>query len=492
MRHEGSIVTLRLRLSAAWTILRDRASVIRTVFFIALCGCIIAATSADAIILTELDGLMAGCPAALCEIFFSDESDLTLLASSLDERCWLSALALATREQDEGRQRERSTPIRVVHYMGTNFGMTGVETFILQLCAAQKRAGLIPSIAMELNGRELVRTISADLGVEVHELPSSGADGRLPRKLGTALTRARRIMALAKILGNSDVLHIQAVGITGLDGFVAAGLSRTRALVVTHHGTLSWFAAHRNLLSDITFWIEKRWASRVVMPYASAAAELVAAGTPEERTSVIPFCVDEKLFSGLAPLPGPGELNLVMAARMYQGKGQIQLLNALAKLSHRYPKVRLLFIGDGPTRPEIEAEIDRLGLRDVVTTTGHVDLREVPTLMRSAHVVVLPSYMKGEMFPLCLIEGMALGLPAIGARWSGIPEIVEDGETGILVEPRDEDALAQAIERFLEDPAFYARARQNALARFESRYAASAVAKAYSEHYEAALQDQRI
>jgi glycosyltransferase involved in cell wall biosynthesis len=110
--------------------------------------------------------------------------------------------------------------------------------------------------------------------------------------------------------------------------------------------------------------------------------------------------------------------------------------------------------------------------------------------MRTAHGVVLPSYMKGEMFPLCLIEGMALGLPAIGTRFSGIPEIIEDGETGILIEPRDEDALAHAIERFLEEPAFYARARQNTLARFRSRYAATAVARAYVEHYEAALQDK--
>ena len=325
----------------------------------------------------------------------------------------------------------------------------------------------------------------------MYDLPARGViENKLPRKLGTALSRARRIQALVQILKNSDVLHIQAVGITCLDGFVAAGLSRTRALVVTHHATLSWFEAHRNLLSDVTFWIEKRWASRVVMPYASAAAELVTAGIPEHRTSVIPFCVDEKLFSGLAQLPAPGELTLVMAARMYYGKGQIHLLAALARLSHRYPKVRALLIGDGPTRPEVEAEIDRLGLRNVVTSMGHVDHREIPTLMQTAHVVVLPSYMKGEMFPLCLIEGMALGLPAIGTRWSGIPEIVEDGETGILVEPCDDDALAQAIERFLKDPTFYSRARQNALARFRSRYAASAVAKAYSEHYEAALQDQ--
>jgi glycosyltransferase involved in cell wall biosynthesis len=109
--------------------------------------------------------------------------------------------------------------------------------------------------------------------------------------------------------------------------------------------------------------------------------------------------------------------------------------------------------------------------------------------MRNAHVVVLPSYMEGEMFPLCLLEGMALGLPAIGTRWSGIPEIIVDGETGIVVEPRDEVRLATAIERFLLEPAFYTRARTNALAQVRSRYSATAVVRAYSEQYEAALRE---
>jgi glycosyltransferase involved in cell wall biosynthesis len=82
---------------------------------------------------------------------------------------------------------------------------------------------------------------------------------------------------------------------------------------------------------------------------------------------------------------------------------------------------------------------------------------------------------------------MALGLPAIATRYSGIPEIVEHGETGILVEPRDADALADAIEHFLTNPAFYCEMRQKALARFRAHFASGAVANAYLEHYKQAL-----
>lgn len=382
----------------------------------------------------------------------------------------------------------RPAPLRVTHYMGTNFfGMTGVETFILQLCAAQKRAGLLPAIAIDLCGREEVRAIAAGMGVEVHDLPSQRpGSGRLPRKLATALLRAQRIRTLARILRSADVLHVHAIAISGLDGFLAAGFRRT-AVIVTHHGTLSWCAPRWDLLHDVTFWFEKRTASLIVTPYAAATAEFVARGVPEEQTDVIPFCADEEQFTGIAPMPAPGELTLVMAARMHEGKGQPHLLTAMARLLPRHPGLRLMLIGDGPKRPDVEAEIDRLGLRQVVASKGRVDHQDVPALMRTAHVIVLPSYTSGEMFPVCLLEGMALGLPAIGTRFSGIPDIIEDGKTGILVEPRDDDGLTRAIERFLTEPGFYARARQNALARFRSRYTATVVAGAYAARYAAAL-----
>ena len=111
----------------------------------------------------------------------------------------------------------------------------------------------------------------------------------------------------------------------------------------------------------------------------------------------------------------------------------------------------------------------------------------MPAQLLRCHVIVLPSYALGETFPVCLLEGMALGLPAIATRLSGIPDIIADGETGILVEPHNVDALTTAIEGFLTDPAFYSRARQNALARFREQFASTAVAASYSLFYEAAM-----
>ncbi|WP_426424863.1 glycosyltransferase family 4 protein [Bradyrhizobium genosp. A] len=375
--------------------------------------------------------------------------------------------------------------------------MTGVETFILQLCAAQKRAGHEPSIALDLFSREEVRATAQRGGIAIHDLADPPGFGSMPQatqrtkdvrgRLAKLWLRVGRVRRLRRLLREVDVIHIHAVGISCIDGFLARAMSLGKALIVTHHATITWFAPYRSLVSDLTFWLEKRLSNRVVMPYAAALAELVANGIPKSRAMVIPFCVDQELFSGHASIPAAGMLTIVMSARMFAGKGHLELLSPVATLMPRYPGLRAVLIGDGPNRPEVEALIERLDLREVVECVGRVDHGDVPAIMRRGHVIALPSYMEGEMFPLCLMEGMALGLPAIATRLAGIPDIIVDGETGILVEPRNEAALVRAIELFLSDRAFYAQAAVNATARFQSRFSAAAVAQVYLEQYEDAL-----
>nr|QIO98901.1 glycosyltransferase family 4 protein [Bradyrhizobium symbiodeficiens] len=378
----------------------------------------------------------------------------------------------------------RLPSLRILHYMPTNFGMTGVETFILQLCVAQKRLGIRSTIAIDLRSREEVGRIANENGIAVFDLAEGEtlARGR-QGKLTKLLTRLRRVRAIGKLQRLHDVMHIHAVGIAGLEGFLASWSS---PLIVTHHATLSWYSKYWNVVSSITFWLERRYADRVVFPYSTAAEEMIGRGISRSQMTVIPFCVDEAAFEGVARKPLPGQLTLIMSARMFGGKGHMELLGAMGQLHSQYPMLRAILIGDGPTRPEIEAEILRLDLSEVVECRGRVDHRHVPAVMRSGHVVVLPSYMEGEMFPLCLLEGMALGLPAIGTRIAGIPDIIADGETGILVEPRDLTGLARAIEKFIVDTDFLERARMSAQVRFRSRYGAGAVARAYAEAYKLA------
>jgi glycosyltransferase involved in cell wall biosynthesis len=379
-----------------------------------------------------------------------------------------------------------------VHCLG-NVGMTGVETFVLTLCAAQRRRGLEPAIVCDLEGRDELRTSAAAMNVEVHSLPLSlpASSGRgAVRKMASATFRVKRMRHLTRILSSAgaEVLHVHAVGVGGLDAFLAAGRTRV-PFVVTHHATLAWFEPFRSTLTDFAFWYEKRLAARIVCPYGAARDEMVAHGVSEEQATVVPFCVDPRKFDhhAIDPPATTSSFRLFFVARLIEGKGHRELLQAVARLPHLHAKLRVVVMGDGPERSAIEAQVQELGLGALVDVMGHVANEKVPALMRTASAVVLPSYMPGETFPLSLIEGMAMRLPTIGSRWFGIPDIIVDGETGLVVEPRDVDGLAQAIERLVTSPEMARQMGQKGYERAMKLFTSDAVAEAYERIYSQAL-----
>jgi glycosyltransferase involved in cell wall biosynthesis len=180
---------------------------------------------------------------------------------------------------------------------------------------------------------------------------------------------------------------------------------------------------------------------------------------------------------------------LILPARLVKEKGHAELLEAMAQVRRRLPQVRLSIVGTGAAQTDIKQTITRLQLEDIVDMMGHVPHAEMPDLMRRHHVVVLPSYMPGETFPVALLEGMCMGMPCIGTRWFGIPDIIADGETGVLVEPRDADALARAIEALAGNPAFFSRASEAAARRARQEFTGHAVASRYQELYEHVSRD---
>jgi glycosyltransferase involved in cell wall biosynthesis len=131
-------------------------------------------------------------------------------------------------------------------------------------------------------------------------------------------------------------------------------------------------------------------------------------------------------------------------ARLDPQKGLGDLLEAAA----RVPDASFVVAGDGPDRERLGETARSLGLHDRVCFLGHRD--DVPDLLRSCDVFVLPSLYEG--FPLSVLEAMAAGKPVIATAVGGTPEAVSDGETGFLVPPGDPSALAAAIRAVLSDP----------------------------------------
>lgn len=181
--------------------------------------------------------------------------------------------------------------------------------------------------------------------------------------------------------------------------------------------------------------------------------ELVALGiAPEERFRVIPLGLELKPFvegrvGGLRGELGVGpEVPLVgWVGRLVPIKAVDQLLLAARIMNERLPQARLVLIGDGELRPELEAQARELGLSGVVHFLGfRFDLAR---LYPDLDVVALTSLNEGT--PGSLIEAMAAGRSVVATRVGGVPDLIEDGRTGLLVPPRQPELMAEAILRLL-------------------------------------------
>jgi glycosyltransferase involved in cell wall biosynthesis len=151
---------------------------------------------------------------------------------------------------------------------------------------------------------------------------------------------------------------------------------------------------------------------------------------------------------GPAPPPAPTEPRLAIVGRLIPIKGHDTLLAALARVREEVPDVSLEIAGDGQLEPELRATVERRGLPSAVRFLGRV-APPAPVFERAA-VVVVPS--RGEGFGMVALEAMERGRAVVASDVGGLPEIVADGRSGLLVPPGDVEALARAIVELAGDP----------------------------------------
>ena len=205
---------------------------------------------------------------------------------------------------------------------------------------------------------------------------------------------------------------------------------------------------------------------------------------PADAVRVVHNAVDIHRFTG-PPDPtlraqlddGTGRPLALVPARLDPQKGHEHLLRAARALPH----IRFLLAGDGPLRAELENRARGLGVEERITFLGRRE--DMPALLATCDLVVLPSLYEG--LPLSLIEAMAARRPIVATDIGGTRELIDHGQTGLLVPPQDAEALAEAIRGLVVDPALSRRlgsaGRDRAIADFSSEAMVASVSREYSE-----------
>lgn len=268
------------------------------------------------------------------------------------------------------------------------------------------------------------------------------------------LLGVRRARALARAL-RPDVVHAHYVTSYGLVGALAGA----RPLLVSVWGTDIYENPDRSRLHRRAVrWALAR-ADRV-----SATSQVMARRTREftaHDVRVIPFGIDARAFApGREATPfAPGDLVIGTVKTMHPKYGIAVLIEAFARLCARQPALplRLLLVGGGPQLEELRALAARLGVGDRTRFTGQVPMAEVPRHHRMLDVYAALSTTDSESFGVAVIEAGACGRPVVVSDVGGLPEVVRDGETGLIVPRNDPGAAAAALERLVLDPGLRAR-----------------------------------
>jgi glycosyltransferase involved in cell wall biosynthesis len=244
--------------------------------------------------------------------------------------------------------------------------------------------------------------------------------------------------------------------------------SRVRIVLWTFHSanfelTAANLPKYKRLLAakNYSFRFLYRLAANLVSGFVAVSDEVKNSmvrviGPIGDKVTVICNGVDAKRYEGAVDRAivrrqlrlEPEACLIIVLATLKEPKGHRYLVEAMVPLTQRYPNLHALFVGDGPLRETLEAQVAKLNLSQHIHFLGN--RHDVPELLAASDLFVLPSLWEG--LAMALLEGMAAGLPIVASEVSGTVQVLTPNETGLLVPPGDTQRLVEAIEQLLSNP----------------------------------------
>jgi colanic acid/amylovoran biosynthesis glycosyltransferase len=234
---------------------------------------------------------------------------------------------------------------------------------------------------------------------------------------------------------------------------------------LTVHGPDEFFDAERQMLAH------KIAAADFLCCITAFARSQLMKLSPWEHWSkfiVAPLGVDAEIFSPRPERTAPETFEILCVGRLTPAKGQHILIDAVARLAQQGRRVRLRLVGSGPDEASLREHAARTTARECVVFEGAINQDRIREFYASADAFCLPSFAEG--LPVVLMEAMAMEIPCVTTHIAGSPELIRDGEDGLLVPPSDLEALVQALARLIDDPALRRRLARSGRARVVEHY----------------------
>lgn len=370
--------------------------------------------------------------------------------------------------------------MKILHIIDSG-GLYGAEVVLLNLVSEQVQLGMEPIIAsigdpwcgdkpLEAEGRR------RGLRVEVFRM-----------RAGPNLAGAFEILRFARRVG-VDILHTHGYKGNILFGLMPKNL-RGIPIVATLHGWTWTGGWDRMRFYELLDRLSLRFIDRVVVVSGAMREKVrlrglhvINNGIPSDNGCITDCPVDET--SQVDPVTAAfcrNGFTIGAIGRLSNEKGFDILLAAVREVAETTPEIRLVILGEGGERGILEEQVKKLGLEQHVLMPGYVAgaSRYLPFF----DVFVLSSLTEG--LPIVILEAMQAGVPIVATRVGGIPEVLENGEAGILADPSDPSALARGILRLFDDPPLRASFTEHGKKMVKEKYSSKKMAEEYGKHYSA-------
>lgn len=375
--------------------------------------------------------------------------------------------------------------VRRLFYLVDSLNVGGTERQAVELARGLDPARYRVTLGC-LRARGPLRERLLDTRVEVREFyPQGGIDS-----VRGAYQLARLAMFLRR--GRFDIFHSHDLW-SNLMGVPAAWLARVPVIICSRRdlGHLDWYATRKRS------WLRRiQRISNLVLTNANAIRDLVIKeGILPAKVRVIPNGIRIADFTAAPPrreqfFPNAsvGQL-IVLVGNMHSDvKGHTSLIRAAREILREFPQACFVFAGDGARRGEFERQASQVGGPHNFCFLGR--RADVPQILASCDIAVLPS--KAEGLSNALLEYMAAGLPVVATSVGGNGEVITGGETGLLVPPEDDRALAAAVLRLLRDPELAQRLAKRGQEHVERHFSGEQLIRRVDELYSELLAGKEL